>query len=227
MRHVCIDTETTGLSPKQGDRLIEVAALEMIDRRLTGRKFHAVLDPEREISAGATKVHGKVWADLKGEAMLFEEVAAAFVDFTRGATWVIHNAPFDIGFLDHELELAGQPPTSTIYAGLIDTMRMEGLSVGGSLNKLCDRYGISREGRDVHGAVIDATLLAHVYAAMTAGQMDLAVPEVSRMVALPLSNEEINIIVIQPTAEELAAHEVWLTEMEAAFGKCVWRELAA
>ncbi len=213
-----------------GERIIEVAAVEMVDRRLTGRKFHAVLDPEREINAGATKVHGKVWADLKGEAMLFNEVADDFVAFTRGATWVIHNAAFDLSFLDNELALAGQPSTSTLYANVIDTMKLAremGITKKG-LDALCVRYGISTAARDVHGALIDAQLLAACYGAMTAGQMDLAVPEVSRMVeALPLSNEERNIIVIQPTAEELAAHEVWLTEMEAAFGKCVWRELAA
>lgn len=226
MRQICIDTETTGFSPHLGDRIIEVAAVEIVDRRPTGKFFHAVLDPEREISAGASKVHGMLWADMKGQHPAFRDVAMDFVDFCDGAEWIIHNASFDIGFLDHELTLAGFGLSSTVHKGVLDTMKLArqmGIQKKG-LDALCDRYSISRSGRVVHGALTDAQLLAAVYSAMTAGQMDLAVPVPSRMEVLAPAAPAAPGIVILPTAEELAEHAAYMAEMEKAFGKCVWTQ---
>src|SRR5512139_3975599 len=123
MRQIILDTETTGLYPEQGHRIIELAGLEVVNRRVTGASIHFYLDPEREIDAGAAQVHGMTWDDLKGKPK-FRDVAAEFMDFARGAEWVIHNAPFDVAFLDVELRLAGLPRCAEIYGGLIDTLAL-------------------------------------------------------------------------------------------------------
>ncbi len=185
MRQIVIDTETTGLDPKQGHRIIELAGLEVQDRRMTGRTIHFYVDPEREIDAGASEVHGMTWDDLRGKPR-FRDIAADFLDFARGAEWIIHNAPFDLSFLDAELGLAGLLPCSTVFGKVIDTLSLAREAFPGkrnSLDALCERFGIDNAHRSLHGALLDAELLAEVYLSMTRGQetltIDMAAPVLS------------------------------------------------
>jgi DNA polymerase-3 subunit epsilon len=182
MRQLILDTETTGLDPQLGHRIIEIAAVELVHRRATGRHLHFRVDPDREVDAAASEVHGMTWEDLKGKPR-FHEIAAEFVEFARGAEWIIHNAPFDVAFLDNELSLAGMPRCEALYDRLTDSLELARESFPGkrnSLDALCERYGISNAHRTLHGALLDARLLADVYLAMTRGQetliIDLAVP---------------------------------------------------
>ena len=234
MRQLIIDTETTGLDPKQGHRVIEFAALELVDRRPTGRNLHLRFDPEREIDAGATEVHGKSWDDLKGEPK-FRERAAEIADFTRGAEWIIHNAPFDVGFLDREFELAALPPCRDVFGGLVDTLALAREAFPGkrnNLDALCERFGVSNAHRTLHGALLDAQLLAEVYLAMTRGQESLtidmgAAPAVAA-VAAGVPAERRPLLVLAPTPDELAAHAAYLDALDReSKGRCVWRAAAA
>ena len=234
MRQLIIDTETTGLDPKQGHRIIEFAALELVDRRPTGRNLHLRFDPEREIDAGATEVHGKSWDDLKGEPK-FRERAAEIADFTRGAEWIIHNAPFDVGFLDREFELAALPPCRDVFGGLVDTLALAREAFPGkrnNLDALCERFGVSNAHRTLHGALLDAQLLAEVYLAMTRGQESLtidigAAPSVA-VVAAGVPTERRPLLVLAPTADELAEHAAYLDALDhESKGRCVWRAAAA
>jgi DNA polymerase-3 subunit epsilon len=241
MRQLIIDTETTGLYPQQGHRIIELAGLEVVDRRATGRTIQFHLDPEREIDAGATEVHGKTWDDLKGKPK-FRDVAAEFVAFARGAQWVIHNAPFDLSFLDVEFGLAGLPRCAEVHAGVIDTLALAREMFPGkrnSLDALCERFGIDNAHRTLHGALLDAQLLAEVYLAMTRGQESLTIdiggpapgiaahgaregPATDAAAARP------PLPVIAPTPDELEAHRAYLeTLQKESKGRCVWLALAA
>jgi DNA polymerase-3 subunit epsilon len=230
MRSLIIDTETTGLDPKLDHRIIEFAALELVDRRPTGRSLHLHFDPEREIDAAATEVHGKTWEDLRGHPK-FREQAAQIAEFTRGAAWIIHNAPFDIAFLDHEFRKADLPPCAELYGELIDTLPMAREAFPGkrnNLDALCERFGISNAQRTLHGALLDAQLLAEVYLAMTRGQETLtidiaAAPSPLAGVAIPSSSERRPLIVIAPDAEELAAHAAYLAALDReSKGRCLW-----
>ena len=177
MRQIILDTETTGLDPKLGHRIIEVAAVEMVDRRPTGRTLQIYIDPEREIDAGASEVHGMTWNDLKGKPN-FAAAVPQFIEFARGATWIIHNAPFDVGFLDTEFETLRLPPCEGLYGGLIDTLALAREAFPGkrnNLDALCERFGVSNAHRTLHGALLDAQLLAEVYLAMTRGQESLTI----------------------------------------------------
>jgi DNA polymerase III subunit epsilon len=240
MRQIIIDTETTGLDPKQGHRIIEVAALEVIDRRATGRTVHFRVDPEREIDAGATEVHGMTWEDLKGRPR-FRDIAAEFADFARGAQWIIHNAPFDVGFLDAELQLAGRGRCADIYATLVDTLALAREMFPGkrnSLDALCERFGIDNAHRSAHGALLDAQLLAEVYLAMTRGQesltIDMASPAVPAAAgaagghAAARAGPRPTVSVLAPTPLELAAHHEYLAALDReSKGRCVWLALAS
>ncbi len=235
MRQIIIDTETTGLDPKQGHRIIEVAALEVVNRRATGRSMHFHVDPEREIDAAATEVHGKTWEDLKGKPK-FRDIAAEFLDFARGAEWVFHNAPFDVAFLDDELQRAGLPPCAHAYAMLVDTLTLARETFPGkrnSLDALCERFTIDNAHRTLHGALLDAQLLAEVWLAMTRGQdsltIDIATPAATAAAAIGDGTSAIRaaLIVLQPSADELAAHAAYLGALERdAPGCCVWLALA-
>ena len=176
MRQLILDTETTGLDPKQGHRIIELAVVEIVDRRLTGRELHYRLNPERDIDFAATEVHGLTWEDLKQERR-FVDIAQEFAEFARGAEWIIHNAAFDLGFLDAELDLAKLPPSGELYAQVTDTLSLARDTFPGkrnSLDALCERFSVSNAQRTLHGALLDAQLLAEVYLAMTRGQESLA-----------------------------------------------------
>lgn len=235
MRQLIIDTETTGLDPKLGHRIIEFAALELVDRRPTGRTLHLHFDPEREIDAGATEVHGKTWDDLKSNPK-FRELASDILEFTRGAEWVIHNAPFDVGFLDHEFRQAGLPSCCDLYHRVVDTLALARETFPGkrnNLDALCERLGVSNAHRTLHGALLDAQLLAEVYLAMTRGQETLTidmggVPSALTGLTTHLAAERAALVVLLPSAEELAAHEAYLAALEQeSRGRCVWLHAAA
>jgi DNA polymerase-3 subunit epsilon len=230
MRQLIIDTETTGLDPNAGHRIIEFAALELVDRRPTGRFMHLHFDPERDIDFGATEVHGKTWEDLKGRPR-FRDRVGEIVDFLRGAEWIIHNAPFDLAFIDVELTKESLPSCSGIYAGVIDTLAMARDSFPGkrnNLDALCERFGVSNAHRTLHGALLDAQLLAEVYLAMTRGQESLTIdmgtaPGLSATVLATLAEGRPAILVIMPTGDELAAHADYLAALDReSRGRCVW-----
>ncbi len=232
MRCIILDTETTGLDPKLGHRVIEIAAVEVVDRRLTGRNVHFYLNPEREIDAGASDVHGLTW-DMLRDKPRFGDVAREFIDFTAGARWIIHNAPFDLAFLDEELRRSELPSTAAVCAEVIDTLALAREQFPGkrnNLDALCERFGIADAQRAVHGALLDARLLAEVYLAMTRGQetltIDIAMP------AAAVAGAEVGAAVVpalrilEPSAAELAAHRAYLAEVDReAGGRCIWLAL--
>ena len=231
LRQIMLDTETTGLEWRQGDRVIEIGCVELLNRRLTGKHFHRYLNPERAIAAGAQAVHG-LTDEFLADKPKFAEIADELVEFIAGAEVVIHNAPFDVGFLDNELALLGRDPLKTACATITDTLRMaRDLRPGkkNSLDALCGEFGVDNSGRQLHGALLDAELLAEVYLAMTRGQeslmMDLegGAAEVSAF----LRGEHPPIRVCAATAEELAAHERVLGEIDKeSKGKTLWRTVA-
>jgi DNA polymerase-3 subunit epsilon len=213
MRQIVLDTETTGLDPRQGHRIIEIACLELVNRRLTGRHLHKYVNPEREIDAGAAAVHG-ITLDFLADKPRFADVAEEFLEFITGAELVIHNAPFDVGFLNAELDLLGRVPVETVCAGVRDTLRMaKELHPGkrNSLDALCDRFEVDRSNRTLHGALIDCELLGEVYLSMTRGQNSLLVdaeevePEACDT-PLQFAAYQGPLKVVQASAEELESH---------------------
>lgn len=231
MRCIILDTETTGLDPKLGHRVIEIAAVEVVDRRLTGRHIHFYVNPEREIDAGATDVHGLTW-DMLRDKPRFGDVAREFIDFASDARWIIHNAAFDLAFLDDELARLELPPTAGICAEVIDTLALAREQFPGkknNLDALCERFGVADAQRAVHGALLDARLLAEVYLAMTRGQETLTIDIASPGPAAssePGSGALPPIRVLEPSAIELAAHRAYLAEVDReAGGRCVWLAL--
>jgi DNA polymerase-3 subunit epsilon len=220
MRQIVLDTETTGLSPSQGHRIIEIGCIEIVNRRLTGREFHRLLNPERDIDEGAERVHGISRADLESQPR-FAEVADELLDFIRDGELVIHNAEFDVGFLEHELNLMEHPqPLISTHALVLDTLALARQMHPGqrnSLDALCKRYSVDASKRDVHGALIDAELLARVYLAMTGGQAALSLSaernhDIAREEdgATRQRRSDLQFVVIRASDEELAAHEAML-----------------
>ena len=238
MRLLVLDTETTGLDPNQGHRIIEIAAVEVVHRRPTGRHVHFYLNPEREIDAGATEVHGMTWDDLRNRPK-FADVAAEFLDFAQGAEWVIHNAPFDVAFLDAEFERAGLPRATQVFGALTDTLALARDAFPGKrngLDALCERFGVSNAHRTLHGALLDAQLLAEVYLAMTRGQesltIDMATPAstVRGMAfadaAIASVAARLPLLVVSPSEAEMAAHVAYLEALDReSKGRCVWLAL--
>ena len=229
MRQIVLDTETTGLNAKLGDRVIEIGCMELLNRRPTGNHFHHYLNPERASEEGAKRVHG-----ISDEFLLdkprFREIAAEFVDYIRDAELIIHNAPFDVEFLEQELALAKLPPLSQHCAGVKDTLRLaKELHPGkkNSLDALCERYGVDNTHRTLHGALLDAELLAEVYLAMTRGQeslvMELEPAPAAAQAAAGTSAERPRLMVLAASADEAAAHLELLQGIQAeSKGKCVW-----
>lgn len=230
MRHLILDTETTGLDPKLGHRVIEIAAVEVVDRRLTGRSVHFYVNPEREIDGGATDVHGLTWEMLRDKPR-FADIAGEFIDFARGARWVIHNAAFDLAFLDAELELLQLSSTAGICESVIDTLALAREQFPGkknSLDALCERFAVANAHRTLHGALLDARLLAEVYLALTRGQeslvIELAIPTLTATAAGTHALPPVR--VLAPSADELAAHLEYLAAVDReAKGRCVWLAL--
>jgi len=234
LRQIVLDTETTGLNAKLGDRIIEIGCVELLSRRMSEREFHTYLNPEREVELGATRVHGLTREDLAAKPK-FAEVARAFLDYIRGAELIIHNADFDIEFLDMELALAGFPPIRDHVIRVTDTLlSAKELHPGkkNSLDALCERYFVDNSRRTLHGALADARLLAECYLAMTRGQeslmMELEAPSAAAAAAAGLILDVSKLIVQRASAEELTAHERYLDAMEKdAKGASVWRRLAS
>ena len=235
VRQLILDTETTGLDPKQDHRVIEIAALELVDRRPTGRHLHYKLNPEREIDPGATEVHGMTWDDLRDQP-LFRDIAGELLEFARGAEWIIHNAPFDVAFIETELTREGFPGCDQLHACVIDTLTMAREAFPGkrnNLDALCERFGVSNAHRTLHGALLDAQLLAEVYLAMTRGQESLSI-DMGTSPALPAYTADgpraarAALIVLLPTGDELAAHAEYLAGLDKeSKGRCVWIALEA
>jgi DNA polymerase-3 subunit epsilon len=236
MRQIVLDTETTGLEPREGHRIIEIGCVELVNRRLTGNNYHQYLQPDREIDEGAVAVHG-ITNESLADKPRFADIAADFIEFIRGAELIIHNAPFDVGFINHELRLLDQGYEGVdAICRILDTLVMAREMHPGqknSLDALCKRYDVSNEHRELHGAMLDAEILADVYLAMTGGQTALSLggaategagasPEGIRR--LPADRPPLR--VIRASAEEAAAHAARLEAIdEASGGACVWKRL--
>src|SRR6266849_8886794 len=231
-RQVVLDTETTGLNAKLGDRIIEIGCVEILSRRLSERQFHAYLNPERDVDLGATRVHGLTLEDLRAKPK-FADVAKEFLDFVSGAEVLIHNADFDVEFLDLELGRARLGRIADHVAKVTDTLAFaRELHPGrkNSLDALCERYFVNNANRTVHGALLDARLLAECYLAMTRGQeslvMELETPAAAAAALAALQVDVSNLVVLRALPEEVALHEKYLDGMEKeAKGGVLWRRI--
>ena len=231
-RQILLDTETTGLSARLGDRVIEIGCIELLSRSVTDRHFHCYVNPEREIDEGATKVHG-LTLEFLADKPRFADIAKDFLDFIGGAELIIHNAPFDVEFLDRELALAGLKNLSEYAPSIIDTLPMaRELHPGkrNSLDALCERYAVNNSHRTLHGALLDARLLAEVYLALTRGQeslvMDLDEPTAAQTAAALVDAKKLT--VLRATGAELKEHEKILDAIDKAAkekGGSLWRRL--
>ncbi|MFQ6334223.1 DNA polymerase III subunit epsilon [Methylophilus sp. 3sh_L] len=227
MRQIFLDTETTGLYPDQGHRIIEIAAVEMLNRRPTQRHFHLYINPEREIDAGAQEVHG-ISLEFLQDKPLFAQIAQDFIEFIRGAELIIHNAPFDVGFLNMELSRLGMDPLASFISGVIDTLKMAKEMRPGqrnNLDALCRHYGIDNSQRTLHGALLDAELLADVYIAMTRGQesllMELSTPEQQTTAQSHIEVDFSALKRLQPSEEELVSHQQYIESLSKS-GALPW-----
>lgn len=231
IRQIILDTETTGLNVVDGHRMIEIGCLEMIDRRLSGKSFHYYLNPQREIEAGAIAVHG-ITNEFLQDKPLFSGIAKELVEFIAGSELIIHNAPFDLSFLDYELSLCAKGFKRVAeYCRILDTLPLARQMHAGqrnSLDALCKRYGVDNAKREYHGALLDAHLLAQVYLAMTGGQGSFfeqmqTNSHQARGVDEPLAAlKKHKIKVISANEQELAEHEKYLKQL-ASKGKCLWK----
>ena len=232
MRQIVLDTETTGLDPDSGHRIVEIGCVEIENRRTTQRRYHQYINPERDIDAGAIEVHG-LTAEFLSTKPVFSEVLDEFLLYASGAELIIHNAPFDIGFLDAELKhCTAKVRSITDICEVTDTLTMaRNLHPGqrNNLDALCRRYEVDNTHRDLHGALLDAELLADVYLAMTGGQVDLQLAgkstseSESRAVVREQGANFAGIPVIQPTSSELTAHQDSLEKIDEISGnRCVW-----
>ncbi len=233
MRQIVLDTETTGLEHADGHRIIEIGCLEINDRRITDRHYHVYLNPDREVESGALQVHG-ITDEFLADKPRFADIVDELIEFVQDSELIIHNAPFDVGFLDAELARLQRPEPIRMadVASVLDTVVLARELHPGqrvSLDALCKRYEVDNSGRDLHGALLDAELLAEVYLAMTGGQVDLGLelhaPASGRGRtggAPRVSTDEL--IVVRADAEERAAHRARLEAIKAAAGRCLWLE---
>jgi DNA polymerase III subunit epsilon len=231
-RQIILDTETTGLDAALGHRILEVAAVELNDRRLTGNHLHRYINPGRASDDGALQVHG-LTEDFLRDKPKFREISAELLDFINGAELVIHNASFDLSFLNHEFALINLKQVKHYCPIVIDTLALaRELHPGkrNNLDALCDRYQIDNSKRTLHGALLDANLLAEVYLAMTRGQNSLMIdmaPAPKTAAATRRAAGQLELVVLAPSAEELDAHEKQLAELDkASNGATLWRKLA-
>lgn len=233
-RQIVLDTETTGLSTAEDHRIIEIGCVEIVNRKATGQTFHQYINPQRDIDAGAVEVHG-ITSDFLADKPLFADIADAFLAFVEGAELIIHNAPFDVGFLNHELsKLDTKKPKLTTICEVLDTLKMARDRHPGqknNLDALCKRYNVDNTNRELHGALLDAEILADVYLAMTGGQvsLSLAAEQVEQRAGETTSIDSLapekrgKLKVIRASAEELAAHQSMLENVQQkSGGKCVW-----
>jgi DNA polymerase-3 subunit epsilon len=230
LRQIVLDTETTGLDPRLGHRVIEIGGVELIGRKLTGQRFHRYINPKREIEAGAAAVHG-ITDDMLADKPEFAEIADELVAFIRDAELVIHNAAFDVGFLNAEFGLLGRTTVEEVSASVVDTLKLAREMHPGrrnSLDALCERYGVDNSGRQLHGALLDAELLAEVYLAMTRGQesliMELEAPAPAAAGFVPGSRPDLRIV--RAGEAEMAEHRRVLDEIgKESKGNCLWLAL--
>ncbi|MEN6587226.1 MAG: DNA polymerase III subunit epsilon [Sulfuricella sp.] len=228
MRQIILDTETTGLEISLGHRIIEIAAVEMVNRRLTNNHFHQYLNPGREIDQGAQQVHG-ISLEFLQDKPLFKDVVQDFLDYVAGGELVIHNAPFDVGFLNYELGLLGFQPIQHYCPVITDTLKMaKALRPGqkNNLDALCKSYQIDNSKRTLHGALVDTELLAEVYLAMTRGQESLMMESVPAQAQRVTRTQGVRqpLRVLAAAAEELLAHQQYLEALDkASRGSCVWK----
>ncbi len=239
MRQIILDIETTGLEPSQGHRIIEIAAIEMIGRQLSDNKFHRYINPQREIDAAATEVHGITSEELAGQP-IFNDIAVELLEFLKGAELVIHNAPFDVGFLNHEFKLFGLVDVIKEHCQVLDTLVMARHKHPGqknSLDALCRRYHVDNSRRTRHSALLDAEILADVYREMTGGQttflgesdvitMQSEIKQAGQQLKIDPQDSK-KLTVIPASAEELEQHSQWLALLhKKSEGEVVWDKLA-
>ena len=236
MRQVVLDTETTGLETRQGHRIIEIGAVEIVDRRISERQFHQYINPEREIDEAAEEIHG-ISSDFLADKPLFPEITGAFLEFVKGAELVIHNAQFDTGFINHEFSLLNAAPGRIEdYCTVLDSLLMARQLHPGqknNLDALCKRYHIDNSQRTLHGALLDAQILADVYLAMTGGQTSFLSESSADLTrnrsqhdAYRLNPDRKAVPVITANTLEVAAHEQWLKTLQSeSDGKCLWLRL--
>ena len=234
-RQIVLDTETTGLEPEDGHRVIEVGCVELLNRRPTGRTFHQYLNPDRAIDPGAVEVHG-LTTEFLADKPSFADVVDEFLEFVEGAELIIHNAPFDVGFLDQELRLCGKDFSIDTACRILDTLvlaRQRHPGQRNSLDALCKRYEVDNSRRELHGALLDAQILADVYLIMTGGQAALSLDAAS----LPSDQAEtrgraarppgVELRVLAADEEEIQRHEACLDRLDSALGgPCLWRRLS-
>jgi len=241
-RQIILDTETTGLDPAAGHRIIEIGCVELINRRLTGNHYHQYLNPDREIDAGAIQVHG-ITNEKVQSSPRFSDIVTEFMTFIENAELIIHNAPFDVGFINHELQLLPQDwQLLTHYCKVLDTLPLARKKHPGqknSLDALCKRYGVDNSQRELHGALLDAEILADVYLAMTGGQVSLLINreetvETAKATQVKTQHDVVQRIdshraplpIIEPTQAELAAHQQRLEGIDkSSGGQCIWKLL--
>jgi len=232
-RQVVLDTETTGISTADDHRIIEIGCVELINRRLTGQTFHQYINPQRDIDDGAIEVHG-ITNEFLADKPLFADIAEEFLQFIEGAELIIHNAPFDVGFIDHELnKLKGEIRRVNTIASVLDTLKMARDKHPGqknNLDALCKRYAVDNSNRALHGALLDAEILADVYLAMTGGQVSLTLTaEETQAASTPSTEADLGklerqpLTVLKASEDELAAHAAMLEKVDkTSGGNCVW-----
>ncbi|SFB85624.1 DNA polymerase-3 subunit epsilon [Marinospirillum celere] len=242
MRQIVLDTETTGIDPKDGHKLIEIGCVELVGRKFTGNNFHVYLNPQREVDEEAARVHGFTWEMLQDKP-LFAAVADDFLEYVKGGELLIHNAPFDVGFIDAELESLNQALGEkrygrlADYCSIFDTLtfaRQRHPGQRNSLDALCKRYEVDNTGRTLHGALLDSEILADVYLNMTGGQTALSLSDDSEGLSgsrsgsttsrRPLDASRPALKVIQPSDLEIQAHQAKLQELQQKAGHCLWME---
>ena len=233
MRQIVLDTETTGLEAELGHRIIELAGVELINRRPTGNNFHRYFNPGRDSEAGALEVHG-LTTEFLSDKPKFSDRVKEFLDYASGAELVIHNSAFDVAFLNRELGLVDMKPITEYCPSVVDTLRMaRDLHPGkrNGLDALCERYQVNNSARTLHGALLDAQLLAEVYLAMTRGQESLMMEvevTAAATVAAEVAVGKLDLVVVRATEEELSAHAQQLEAIDkASKGACVWKKLGA
>lgn len=232
MRQIVLDTETTGLEPAQGHRIIEIGCVEVVNRRLTGNHYHQYIQPDRDIDEGAIEVHG-ISNEFLADKPRFEDIVVDFLRFIEGAELVIHNAPFDVGFINHELQLYKKDhPSVDSICTVVDTLALAREMHPGqknNLDALCKRYDVDNSQRDLHGALLDAEILAEVYLRMTGGQEALFVEsqkqavEVKQVQITRIHHDRPALKIVRASQAEIEAHEQRLQAIEkASGGRCVW-----
>ena len=221
MRQIILDTETTGIDPKQGHKIIEIGCVELLDRKLTGNHYHQYIHPEREVEQEAIEVHG-ITNEFLADKPVFSAVVNEFMNFVKGAELIIHNAPFDVGFINHELSCLANNPWGKIeqHCKITDTLKMARKTYPGqrnSLDALCKRLGVDNSGRELHGALLDSEILADVYLMMTGGQVSLKLAHESASGGSGWTRKTREqrgaLKVLQPTDEELAEHQAYLEKL--------------